>query len=388
MRPTWIVLGVVVGLGAVAYVKLKSKADATPLARPVDEKASETPGAGATPPGRASTPGMEASAPSSPTLAAPSGRSDATTAPEAEARAVVASLNEKLAANDAAAVQGLEARLWKDYGDTLEARRYGLARALVDARVALDDKQPLDGRIEAGLRARRGLSRALFLPELFDPVTKRPTEARVTLRQTIASVNSLVMTKPGGVKDVTRPYDVAPGDNPLRIVSREKLTCGPNAILFWSQGGSLDPKRLKVGDRLLIPLETLSIHVSLERHLLGVYLGDVLVKEFEVGVGKASTPTFPGVYEVKDRYLNPDWHSPTGVIAYGDPRNELGDAWIPIASAEKPKGYGIHGTNKPDTVGTDCSNGCVRLRNEEAVEMTSWVRTAKGEGQATRVHIR
>ena len=50
--------------------------------------------------------------------------------------------------------------------------------------------------------------------------------------------------------------------------------------------------------------------------------------------------------------------------------------------------YGIHGTNKPDTVGTDCSNGCVRLRNEEAIEMTSWVRTAKGDGQATKVYVR
>ncbi len=38
----------------------------------------------------------------------------------------------------------------------------------------------------------------------------------------------------------------------------------------------------------------------------------MLVKEFGVGVGKAATPTYPGVYEVKDQYLNPDWHSPDG----------------------------------------------------------------------------
>lgn len=387
MRPTWIVLGVVVGLGAVAYVKLKSKADATALARPADGKAVETPASPVSLPGMDGSPAAPTPAPAP--LAAPAGgRGEPSSGPEAEARALVASLNEKLAANDPAAVQGLEERLAKDYADTLEARRYGLSRGVTDAKVALDDKKPLEVRAEAGVRARRALSRALFLPELFDATTGRPTEARVALLQTIASVNSFVMTKDGGVKDVTRPYDVVAGDNPLRIVSRDKLTCGPNAILYWSQSGSLDPKRLKVGDRLLIPLETLSIHVSLERHLLGVYLGDTLVKEFTVGVGKPSTPTYPGVYEVKDKYLNPDWHSPHGVIPYGDPKNELGDAWIPISSAEKPKGYGIHGTNKPDTVGTDCSNGCVRLRNEEAVEMTSWVRTARGDGQATRVYIR
>ena len=395
MRPTWIVLGVVVGLGAVAYLKLRSKADAaspslssTTAGGATGAKASE----GVTPP---STPGMEAAGPggaaagaASTPLAAPALPGEPASGPEAQARALVLAIAERTAANDAAGLAPLVDRLEREFGDTDEARRHGLAQGLEDSRVALDDKKSLDARTEAGTRARRSLSRALFLPELFDAATGHPTEARTKLLASIASVQSFVMTRVDGVKDVTKPYVVAAGDNPLRIVSRDKLAFGPHALLFWNQGGSLDPKRLKVGDRLLVPVETLSIHVSLARHLLGIYLGDALVKEFSVGVGKAATPTYPGTYEVKDKYLNPDWHSPTGVIPYGDARNELGDAWIPISSPEKPKGYGIHGTIKPDTVGTDCSNGCVRLHNEEAVEMTGWVRTSKGDGQATKVFIR
>jgi lipoprotein-anchoring transpeptidase ErfK/SrfK len=27
--------------------------------------------------------------------------------------------------------------------------------------------------------------------------------------------------------------------------------------------------------------------------------------------------------------------------------------------------YGIHGTNEPDTIGKNCSLGCIRMRNED-----------------------
>jgi hypothetical protein len=213
---------------------------------------------------------------------------------------------------------------------------------------------------------------------------------------TLASLNTLVMTYPKGIPGTTTLYDVKAGDNPVRIVSREKLPYGPNVLLFWNHGGNLDPSRLRAGERLVLPTEPLEVRVDRARHRVGLYLGGVLVKEFDAGVGKAATPTHPGVYEVKDKYLNPDWHVPPElqkpgedrVIRYGDPRNELGDAWIPISSPEHPTGFGVHGTTKPDTVGTDCSNGCVRLRNPEAVEMTTWVRTAKNDGVATKVIIR
>lgn len=395
MRPTLIVLGVVVALGAVAYVKLRSTSDATPpLAGSTGAKAAGAKAAGEGPAAAgaadAPRPAMGGAGEDSrdPSLAARLAPGDSGSGPEADAKALRMKLAERLAANDATAASALEERLAREFGETLEFRRLALERGIADSRLALDDRKSLEVRTEAGLRARRSLSSALFLPELFDAVTGRPNASRAKLIETIAAIQTFVMTRSGGIKDVTRPYDVISGDNPLRIVSRDRLPYGPNVLLFWNRGGSLDPRRLKVGDRLLVPLETLSVRVNLERHTLGLYLGEALVREFTVGVGKAATPTPPGTYEVKDKYLNPDWHSPTGVIPYGDARNELGDAWIEISSPEKPKGYGIHGTIKPETVGADGSNGCVRLRNEEAVEMTSWVRTSRGDGQATKVIIR
>jgi lipoprotein-anchoring transpeptidase ErfK/SrfK len=39
-------------------------------------------------------------------------------------------------------------------------------------------------------------------------------------------------------------------------------------------------------------------------------------------------------------------------------------------------------------VGTDCSEGCVRLANDEVKEVFWWVRRASAGGPATRVDIR
>ncbi len=393
MRPTWIVLGLVVGLGAVAYVKLRDRAGSetkAPLARPADAagdaKGTVPTGGGAPPAGDAGKPAAGPAAPA-PTPGLAFG-ADAAKA-EQDAAGVLATWREKQAAGASSGLVELEKRLTGELAETDAARRFFLERGLADARLGLAEGKPLAERLPAADRARRDLSRALFLRELFDASTGRPTEDRRKMVQAIATMNALVMTAPGGVPGVTVPYEIKPGESPVAIVSRQKLPYGPNLLLFWNHGGNLDPRRLRAGERLLLPQETLSVRVSLERHLLGLYLGEALVKEFEVGSGKPATPTYPGVYEVKDKFRNPDWTRPDGtVVPYGSPDNELGEAWIPITTPEHPTGYGIHGTIKPETVGTDCSNGCVRLRNAEAIEMVDWVRTARGEGAATKVIIR
>ncbi len=398
MRPTWIVLGLVVGLGAVAYVKLRDRAEAepkAPLARPVDAAgdAKGTLPVGGPAPADAGKPPAASPSPASATEGGASPRglgigADAAKA-EQDAAGVLAAWKDKQGAGATAEAAALEKRLTGELAETDAARRFFLDRGLADARLGLAEGKPLAERLPAADRARRDLSRALFLRELFDASTGKPTEDRRKLVQAIATLNALVMTAPGGVPGVTVPYEIKPGESPVAIVSRQKLPYGPNLLLFWNHGGNLDPRRLRAGERLLLPQETLSVRVSLERHLLGIYVGDALVKEFEVGSGKVATPTYPGVYEVKDKFRNPDWTRPDGtVVPYGSPDNELGEAWIPITTPEHPTGYGIHGTIKPETVGTDCSNGCVRLRNPEAIEMVDWVRTSRGEGAATKVIIR
>lgn len=370
MRPTWIVLGLVVGIGTVAYVRLRQEADrasATEGKAPVLSRSSaEAPAAPARAPGTAAAP-VPARAADAPTAT----NGSASAGPAVDPRATL--LTKEALAKEALAQEALAQ----------------------EAEAALRGDRPLSERVASADRVRRALSLGVDRPALFD-AAGQPTEARAQLVATIASLNALVMTYRAGLPGVTTTYDVKPGDSPVRIVSRQKLPYGPNVLLFWNHGGNLDPSRLRAGSTLVLPTEPLEVRVDRARRRLSLWLGDALVKEFVVGVGKPSTPTPPGSYVVTDKYLNPDWHVPPEllgpndrrVIPYGDPRNELGDAWIPISSPDHPTGFGIHGTNRPDTLGTECSNGCVRLRNGEAIEMTNWVRTGRNEGAATRVVIR
>jgi len=60
------------------------------------------------------------------------------------------------------------------------------------------------------------------------------------------------------------------------------------------------------------------------------------------------------------------------MIPYGDKENVLGTRWISLtATGQTPKvrGYGIHGTWEPDTVGKQASAGCVRLLNPDVEEL-------------------
>ena len=53
------------------------------------------------------------------------------------------------------------------------------------------------------------------------------------------------------------------------------------------------------------------------------------------------------------------------VIAGGSPRNPMGAAAMTLAGGE----YAIHGTNRPNSVGTYASYGCIRMYNQDVVDL-------------------
>lgn len=81
-----------------------------------------------------------------------------------------------------------------------------------------------------------------------------------------------------------------------------------------------------------------------------------------------------GQWKILEKEIDPYWGGAgqPGVdgIAGGDPSNPLGSRWMGLSSGEVPGWtYGIHGTNMPWTIGTACSLGCHRMRNEDAEEL-------------------
>ena len=106
------------------------------------------------------------------------------------------------------------------------------------------------------------------------------------------------------------------------------------------------------------------IVVSLSDRKLALVEGDRLIRLYDVAVGKASTPSPEGTYQVVTRVTNPTWYGPNEVVPAGS-RNPLGPRWLGLST----KGYGIHGTNAPRTIGRAASKGCIRMRNRDVEEL-------------------
>ena len=99
---------------------------------------------------------------------------------------------------------------------------------------------------------------------------------------------------------------------------------------------------------------------------------------YSVGIGRQGrTPT--GTFKVASRIREPDWDSPTprGKIPFGDKDNVLGTRWMQLKPTgntnQNLRGYGIHGTWQPESIGHSLSNGCIRMKNRDVEELFSIV---------------
>jgi lipoprotein-anchoring transpeptidase ErfK/SrfK len=106
------------------------------------------------------------------------------------------------------------------------------------------------------------------------------------------------------------------------------------------------------------------IVVSIPSRKVALVENGSVVKTWPAAVGASATPTPAGVYEVVHRIPHPTWY-PRGRVVPPGKANPLGTRWIGLSR----KGYGIHGTNNPGSVGKPASLGCVRLRNADVEEL-------------------
>jgi lipoprotein-anchoring transpeptidase ErfK/SrfK len=89
-----------------------------------------------------------------------------------------------------------------------------------------------------------------------------------------------------------------------------------------------------------------------------------IVKTYAVAVGAPATPSPTGTFQVVTRVPDPAWYQPGKVVPPG-PGNPLGPRWIGLSQ----KGYGIHGTDNPRSIGMAKSHGCIRMRNSDVEEL-------------------
>ena len=98
----------------------------------------------------------------------------------------------------------------------------------------------------------------------------------------------------------------------------------------------------------------LSILIEVDKKLLYVIDLDTneVVKKFVVATGKPGTPTPLGTFKVVEK------------ARWG---GGFGSRWLGL---NVPWGrYGIHGTNRPGSIGYNASGGCIRMRNSDVEEL-------------------
>ena len=117
--------------------------------------------------------------------------------------------------------------------------------------------------------------------------------------------------------------------------------------------------------------------ISVPDRKLVVVEDEQVLATFRVAVGATESPSPTGEFRVINRLTNPTYYHPGSVIPAGK-RNPLGTRWIGLSR----KGYGIHGTNVPNSVGRAASHGCIRLRNRDIERLFSIVRV----GDRVEIH--
>ena len=113
-----------------------------------------------------------------------------------------------------------------------------------------------------------------------------------------------------------------------------------------------------------------------DRQLAVIENGNVLAT-FPVAVGTPVSPSPTGEFRVINRVSNPTYYHPGTVIPSGQ-KNPVGTRWVGLSQ----KGYGIHGTNAPKSVGRAASHGCIRLRNRDMERLFTMLRV----GDVVEIH--
>jgi len=110
------------------------------------------------------------------------------------------------------------------------------------------------------------------------------------------------------------------------------------------------------------------IVVSLVDRKLALLEDGKVVKTYPVAVGKSSTPSPVGTFTIERRVMNPTY-SHDGRIVPPGPNNPVGSRWMGLSI----KGYGIHGTNVPSSIGKAASHGCIRMGKADVEDLFSRV---------------
>ncbi len=164
-------------------------------------------------------------------------------------------------------------------------------------------------------------------------------------------------------------YKVQSGENLSTICSKYKV---PYEIIM-ALNNMNRAQDLKADQTLKMIHGPFNVRIRRSTFTMDLYLQDTFVRSFRVGLGRQGRETPTGLWCVKDRLISPPWTDPDTGRRY-EPNDEdypLGTRWIGLTglegAAKNRTGFAIHGTKKPEEIGTATSRGCIRMYNGDVV---------------------
>jgi lipoprotein-anchoring transpeptidase ErfK/SrfK len=222
-----------------------------------------------------------------------------------------------------------------------------------------------------------------------------------------ASANDRYIERPPVVvsPDLSAPWVMQLGRTPGRIVQQRKLRAlhtpgvavqpapryraiGPDRIRTAAVPAPAKPKATKPKfemNPIYLPQTVAyegphapgTIIIDTRENFLFLVLEGGQARRYGVGTGKPGFE-WAGTHTITQKRVWPDWRPPAEMIARerakgrhlpvhmaGGPENPLGARALYLGSTL----YRIHGTNQPWTIGGAVSSGCIRMRNEDVIDL-------------------
>ncbi|HDZ76616.1 MAG TPA: L,D-transpeptidase [Candidatus Omnitrophica bacterium] len=202
------------------------------------------------------------------------------------------------------------------------------------------------------------LSKALYQ----DILNNHPDYPQIQdVQEKIENLNMNIIFSPTLITDASQYYEVKPGDTLIKIAKKFNTTVGLIKKINMLKSTVIHPRR-----KLKIWTAGFSLLVDKSQNILLLNYEQETIKTYVVATGmNNSTPV--GNFKIVNKLVDPVWfRSDVGAVVPSDsPENILGSRWMGFDI----DGYGIHGTTKPESIGSQATKGCIRMKNEEVEEL-------------------
>lgn len=145
-------------------------------------------------------------------------------------------------------------------------------------------------------------------------------------------------------------------------------------------GGATDPKFARQRVRYATPHPPGTVVVDPANKFLYIVMEDGHALRYGIGVGREGFG-WSGTADIRRKAAWPKWTPPAAMIARqpelekyrrgmaGGPDNPLGARALYLFQGGEDTLYRIHGTNEADSIGKNVSSGCIRLLNDDVVDL-------------------